>query len=132
MKCDPNIKKPTDGTNGLIVAVKRNNFDSALILMEKGADINLRNQFGLTAFDYGILYSNYEISLHLKQKSDPEIRDAEFYLEHRTVINSPLFNIKLFLETLSKDVAPNDAPSFKLTVDQYKSKYNYIIIYVKL
>jgi len=122
MKCDPNIKKPTDGTNGLIVAVKRNNFDSALILLEKGADINMRNQFGLTAFDYSILYSNYEISLHFKQKFNPEVRDMEFYLEHRAVIKAPLFNIKLFLENLNENVPFNETPSFKLTVEQYKGK----------
>ena len=120
MNCDPNIKKTTDGTNGLIVAVKRNNFESALILLEKGADINMRNQFGLTAFDYSIMYSNYEISLYFKQKFNPEIRDMEFYLEHRTVINSPLFNIKLYLDNLNEDVPFDDTPSFKLTVDQYK------------
>ena len=120
MNCDPNIKKRTDGTNGLIIAVKRNNFESALILIEKGADINMRNQFGLTAFDYSIMYSNYEISLYFKQKFNPEIRDMEFYLEHRTVINSPLFNIKLYLDNLNQNVPFDDTPSFKLTVDQYK------------
>ena len=107
MKCDPNIKKPTDGTNALIVAVKRNNFDSVLILLE---------------FDYSILYNNYEICLHLKQKYNLEVRDMEFYLEHRSVIKAPLFNVKLFLENLNQNVPFNETPSFKLTVDQYKGR----------
>jgi ankyrin repeat protein len=124
MNCNPDIQKPTDGNNALIVAVKRNNFTSALILLEKGANINLRNEYGLTAFDYSILYSNYEISLHLKQKYNPEIKDIQFYLEHRVVINSPLFNIKLYLDNLNENVAFEDTKSFKLTVEQYKGKKN--------
>lgn len=115
----------------MIIAVKRNNFDSVLILLEKGGDITLKNQYGLNAFDYSILYSNYEISLYLKQKYNPEIFDMEFYLEHRKVINSPLFNIKLFLENLNENVPFNQTPSFKLSVEQYKSKlinyFKYII-----
>jgi ankyrin repeat protein len=122
MYCDPNIRKPTDETNALIVAVKRNNFDSALILLERGADINLKNQFGLNAFDYSILYCNYEISYHIKQKFNPEIRDLEFYLQHRTIIKAPLFNMKLYLENLNQNIPFDKSISFKLTVDQYKGK----------
>ena len=129
MNCDPNTKKPTDGTNALIVAVKRNNFDSVLILLEKGAEINQRNANGLSAFDFSVLYSNYEISLYLKQKYNLEVRDLDFYLEQRNTINAPLFNMKLFLENLNNNVPAGDVPSFKLTVDQYKSiKRNFLFL----
>jgi ankyrin repeat protein len=130
MKCDPNIKKPTDGTNALIVAVKRNNFDSVLILLERGADVNIRNENGLTAFDYSILYSNYEICLYLNKKYNLEVRDMEFYLEHRSVIKAPLFNVKLFLENLNQNVPFNETPSFKLSVEQYKGRYCFTLIYL--
>ena len=45
-------------------------------------------------------------------------------MDHRIVINSPLFNIKLYLDNLNKNLPFEDTKSFKLTLEQYKGNKN--------
>jgi len=103
-----------------MVAVKRNNFSSCKILIERGADINLKNDIGLTAFDYSILFCNYEISLYLKQKYECKPKEIDYYLEQGNKIGAPLFNINLYLDTLNQNIPFEEIPQFKLTNQQNK------------
>ncbi len=103
-----------------MVAVKRNNFSTCKILLERGANANFKNDIGLTAFDYSILFCNYEISLYFKENYDCNIREIDYYLEQGNKIEAPLFNIKLYLDTLDKNTVLEEIPQFKLTKQQNK------------
>ena len=105
-----------------MVAVKRNNFSSCILLLEKGADPEFKNEMGLTAFDCSVLYCNYEISLYLKQKYYSKLKDINHYLEISSELGSPLFNINLYIETLNANVPVDKIPQFKLTNQQLKGK----------
>jgi hypothetical protein len=101
-----------------MVAVKRNNFSSCLILLDKGANPNIKNDMGLTAFDYSVLYCNYEISLYFKEKFDSKLNEIDYYLEQGSKIASPFFNIVSYIECLKEKVPLNKIPQFKLTKQQ--------------
>lgn len=108
-----------------MVAVKRNNFSTCILLLEKGADPEFKNEMGLTAFDYSVLFCNYEISFYFKQKYCSKLKDINHYLEIGTELGAPLFNISLYLDTLNANVPVDHIPQFKLTNQQLKGKINF-------
>ena len=108
-----------------MVTVKRNNFSTCLLLLENGADPEFRNEMGLTAFDFSVLFCNYEISLYFKQKFNSRLKDINYYLQMSSEIYAPLFNINLYIETLNENVPVDKIPKFKLTNQQLKGNKNY-------
>lgn len=106
--------------------MKRNNFSTSLLLLENGADPDFKNQMGLTAFDYSVLFCNYEISLYLKQKYYSRLKDINYYLEKSSEIDAPLFDINLYIETLKADTPVDRIPLFKLTNKQLKGNYEIV------
>jgi len=103
-----------------MVAVKRNNITSCKLLLEKGAEVYLKNDYGLNAFDYSVLYCNYEISLYFKEKYKSIVKEIDYYLEQGNLIGAPLFNIKLYLDCLNQNIPLDKIPQFKLTREQNK------------
>lgn len=103
-----------------MIAVKRNNYSTCLMLLDKGADPNFKNDIGLTAFDYSILYCNYEISLYFKNKFNCLAKEIDYYLEQGNKIKAPLFNVKSFLDCLNSNTPIEQVPQFRLTSQQNK------------
>lgn len=101
-----------------MVAVKRNNFSTCLILLENGADPNIKNDMGLTAFDFSVLFCNYEISFYFKEKFGSQVKEIDYYLEQGNKIGAPLFNINLYIESLKNNVPIDKISQFKLTKQQ--------------
>ncbi len=105
-----------------MVAVKQNNFSTCLLLLENRADPNYKNDIGLTAFDYSVLYCNYGISIYLKEKYESKLKEIDYYLEQANKLGAPLFNINLFIESLNANVPVDKIPQFKLTKKQNLGK----------
>ncbi len=107
-----------------MVAVKRNNFSTCLLLLERGADPEFKNEIGITAFDYSVLFCNYKISLYFKEKYFSKLKDVNHYYEISSELGAPLFNIDMYINSLNSDVPVDKIPQFKLTNLQLKGNFN--------
>ena len=101
-----------------MTAAKRNYFETCMLLLENGADPDIKNDIGLTAFDYSVLYCNYKICLFFKEKYNAKLKEIDYYLEQGNKLNAPLFNIILFFECLNKNLPVDDIPTFNLSSQQ--------------
>ena len=52
----------------LMWSIRRNHFGVASVLLARKADPHLKCKKGLTAMDYAVLYSNYDIAFYLREK----------------------------------------------------------------
>ena len=122
------MQKKNDGTTSLMIAAKRNNYETFLLLLENGANHELKNDINLTAFDYSVLYCNYKISFYFKEKLNCIPKEIDFYLEQANKIHTPLFNIQLYLESLNNNLPMDTAPVFKLSPQQNRGKIFYLFL----
>lgn len=73
---DPNIQDDTDKLTILFNTVINNNYDVAKLLLEKGANPNIKDKNGLTVLSLAVAKNSfYIVELLLKHKADINIKD---------------------------------------------------------
>lgn len=120
---DINIVDTQDGNTPLIIASKFNFISFTQTLIEHAALVEIVNLNGFNAFDIAFLRGNYEICYYFYTNNilSPK-KTLENYIALHEQLKYPLFQIKLFYNTLMNKIPIDNAPSFKVIPKRRKGK----------
>lgn len=106
----------------VMIAAKRNKLDIMIYLIQKGANVNHKNNYNLNVLDYAIIHANYSISFYLKNNWNTlEEKSEDEYIDLIKEMRVPLFNIILFFKNLKNKTDPAKTPCFVLTKEESTS-----------
>ena len=89
---DPSTAKQANGIGqtGLHVAALWGNFEVAMMLIDAGANINAKNQFGVTRLASAVPNDHITmVQLLLDERADPQIRSANFCSQRPNIFTFP-------------------------------------------
>ncbi len=113
---DINIPDTQDQSTPLFLASKFNYLELIKILLNnKNCNINSLNNIGLNALDIAIIRGNYEVCLYLIENTTLKIeKNLESYKILNQQLESPLFNLDLFYQSLINKIPIDKIKNFSL------------------